>query len=46
MELLESTLQALGANILEFMSWIIIGGVFIFVALCVIACCVAFRDDD
>lgn len=44
--MLEQALKALGMNILEFFSTIICGGAVLLVALAVIGCCVAWRDDD
>ena len=33
-------------NVIRFFSWIICGGVILLLGLAVIACCVAWGDDD
>ena len=45
MSTLENTLRATGLNIIEFLSWVICGGVILLVALAVIGCICAWRDD-
>lgn len=46
MQTIENILRATGLNIIEFLSWVICGGVVLLVALAVIGCCVAWRGDD